>query len=197
MWFCQLCREKTSSVSPFLMSAILKVNSYWYTPLSVANGRSGWVRLTRVVTYKFWSIWFLINRWIAVSDRDMGARHRARAHSIQIMRIERVPSSKCRRSNIKQFHVRLLTGSRVFLPLFPELRKPLVHRRCPCDVALSIVQILMIVNVSPFSANSYRFESELILKQIVFQFISPRWPYKMGRVSVRPPIFDSILSMLF
>jgi len=36
--------------------------------------------------------------------RDMGARHRARAHSIQIMRVERVSSSKCRRANIKQFH---------------------------------------------------------------------------------------------
>lgn len=35
----------------------------------------------------------------------MGARHRARAHSIQIMRVERVSSSKCRRVNIKQFHV--------------------------------------------------------------------------------------------
>merc|ERR1711976_195875 len=36
--------------------------------------------------------------------RDMGARHRARASSIQIMRVEVIPSSKCRRPNIKQFH---------------------------------------------------------------------------------------------
>nr|ABW23173.1 ribosomal protein rpl18a [Arenicola marina] len=36
--------------------------------------------------------------------RDMGARHRARAHSIQIIKVEVIASSKCRRSNIKQFH---------------------------------------------------------------------------------------------
>ncbi|XP_013382035.1 60S ribosomal protein L18a [Lingula anatina] len=36
--------------------------------------------------------------------RDMGARHRARAHSIQIIRVQTVEASKCRRSNIKQFH---------------------------------------------------------------------------------------------
>uniref|UniRef100_A0A1L8DS66 60S ribosomal protein L18a n=1 Tax=Nyssomyia neivai TaxID=330878 RepID=A0A1L8DS66_9DIPT len=36
--------------------------------------------------------------------RDMGARHRARAHSIQIIKVESVVSSKCRRPHIKQFH---------------------------------------------------------------------------------------------
>ena len=35
----------------------------------------------------------------------MGARHRARASTIQIIKVEEVPSSKCRRTNIKQFHV--------------------------------------------------------------------------------------------
>ena len=40
-----------------------------------------------------------------IVDRDMGARHRARAHSIQIMRIEVIPNEKTRRANIKQFHV--------------------------------------------------------------------------------------------
>ncbi len=44
-----------------------------------------------------------------LSDRDMGARHRARAHSIQIMRIEVIPASKTRRANIKQFHVSAAT----------------------------------------------------------------------------------------
>ena len=39
-------------------------------------------------------------------DRDMGARHRARASAIQIIRIETVTASKCRRANVKQFHVR-------------------------------------------------------------------------------------------
>ncbi|XP_054996025.1 60S ribosomal protein L18a-like [Sorex araneus] len=36
--------------------------------------------------------------------RDMGARHRARAHSIQIMKVEEIPASKCRRPPVKQFH---------------------------------------------------------------------------------------------
>ena len=39
------------------------------------------------------------------SDRDMGARHRARAHSIQIIKIESLAANKCRRPAIKQFHV--------------------------------------------------------------------------------------------
>uniref|UniRef100_A0A8C3SRT7 Large ribosomal subunit protein eL20 n=1 Tax=Chelydra serpentina TaxID=8475 RepID=A0A8C3SRT7_CHESE len=36
--------------------------------------------------------------------RNMGARHRARAHSIQIMKVEEIAASKCRRPAVKQFH---------------------------------------------------------------------------------------------
>ncbi|BFZ10411.1 hypothetical protein BsWGS_13450 [Bradybaena similaris] len=36
--------------------------------------------------------------------RDMGARHRARAHSIHIIRVEEIAASKCRRPNTLQFH---------------------------------------------------------------------------------------------
>uniref|UniRef100_A0A452TYI5 Large ribosomal subunit protein eL20 n=1 Tax=Ursus maritimus TaxID=29073 RepID=A0A452TYI5_URSMA len=36
--------------------------------------------------------------------RDMGARHRARAHSIQVMKVEEIAASKCRRPAVKQFH---------------------------------------------------------------------------------------------
>ncbi|XP_031566619.1 60S ribosomal protein L18a-like [Actinia tenebrosa] len=36
--------------------------------------------------------------------RDMAARHRARGSSIQIMKVETVPSSKCRRPHVKQMH---------------------------------------------------------------------------------------------
>jgi len=54
--------------------------------------------------------------------RDMGARHRARAHSIQIMRLERVLASKCRRPNIKQFH-----DSKVKFPLPHRVSRSL-HR---------------------------------------------------------------------
>ncbi|KAK7006500.1 60S ribosomal protein L18A [Halocaridina rubra] len=36
--------------------------------------------------------------------RDMGARHRARAHSIQIMRVEAIGAKACRRPQTTQFH---------------------------------------------------------------------------------------------
>lgn len=35
----------------------------------------------------------------------MGARHRARAHAIQIMKVQVIAANKCRRAAIKQFHV--------------------------------------------------------------------------------------------
>lgn len=38
-------------------------------------------------------------------DKDMGARHRARADSIQIIKVEEIPAAKCRRAHITQFHV--------------------------------------------------------------------------------------------
>ncbi|XP_078727756.1 large ribosomal subunit protein eL20-like isoform X4 [Lampetra fluviatilis] len=44
--------------------------------------------------------------------RDMGARHRARAHSIQIMKVEVITASKCRRPGVKQFH-----NSKIRFPL--------------------------------------------------------------------------------
>ena len=47
----------------------------------------------------------------AVSDTDMAARHRARASSIHIIRVEEVAASKCRRANIVQFHVSRVTFS--------------------------------------------------------------------------------------
>ena len=41
----------------------------------------------------------------ACLDRDMAARHRARASSIQIIKVHVVPVRKCRRPHVKQFHV--------------------------------------------------------------------------------------------
>ncbi|GCB74115.1 large ribosomal subunit protein eL20 isoform X2 [Scyliorhinus torazame] len=49
---------------------------------------------------------------VTLCYRDMGARHRARAHSIQIMKVEEIPSSKCRRPAVKQFH-----NSKIKFPL--------------------------------------------------------------------------------
>uniref|UniRef100_A0A8C2MME1 60S ribosomal protein L18a n=1 Tax=Cricetulus griseus TaxID=10029 RepID=A0A8C2MME1_CRIGR len=37
-------------------------------------------------------------------DHYMGARHRAHAHSIQVMKVEEIAVGKCRRLAVKQFH---------------------------------------------------------------------------------------------
>jgi large subunit ribosomal protein L18Ae len=49
--------------------------------------------------------------------RDMAARHRARASSIQIIKVEKIPANKCRRPHVKQFHN-------------SKIRFPLPHRVC-------------------------------------------------------------------
>ncbi|TOF72693.1 hypothetical protein CGJ15_27490, partial [Vibrio parahaemolyticus] len=48
----------------------------------------------------------------------MGARHRARAHSIQIMRVETVPVGKCRRPLTTQFH-----NSKITFPYLSHKKK--------------------------------------------------------------------------
>merc|ERR1739837_41710 len=50
--------------------------------------------------------------------RDMGARHRARPHSIQIMRVEPVAASETRRSLVKQMH-----DSKIKFPLPSRVQK--------------------------------------------------------------------------
>merc|ERR1712170_168855 len=50
--------------------------------------------------------------------RDMGARHRARAHSIQIIRCEPVAASKTRRPAVQQFH-----DSKIKFPLPSRIQK--------------------------------------------------------------------------
>ena len=37
--------------------------------------------------------------------RDMGSKHRARSHSIQVMKVEEIAANKCKRVNILQYHV--------------------------------------------------------------------------------------------
>lgn len=45
------------------------------------------------------------NYYASSLDRDMAARHRARATVIQILKVEIIPASKCRRPNMKQLFV--------------------------------------------------------------------------------------------
>merc|ERR1711976_645251 len=51
--------------------------------------------------------------------RDMGARHRARAHSIQIIKVEPVAAINTRRPLIKQMH-----DSKIKFPLAQRIQKP-------------------------------------------------------------------------
>merc|ERR1711972_308841 len=56
--------------------------------------------------------------------RDMGSRHRARAHSIQVMRVETIAKSKCRRPITTQFH-----DSNIKFPLPCRVKKDLGRAR--------------------------------------------------------------------
>lgn len=56
--------------------------------------------------------------------RDMGARHRARAHSIQVMRVEEIDAKKCRRPNITQFH-----NTKIRFPLLHRIKMRTHHPR--------------------------------------------------------------------
>merc|ERR1712157_303941 len=50
--------------------------------------------------------------------RDMGARHRARAHAIQIIKVEPVAASQTRRAAVKQMH-----DSKIKFPLPSRVQK--------------------------------------------------------------------------
>merc|ERR1719369_55001 len=56
--------------------------------------------------------------------RDMGARHRARASSIHIIRVEVIKPSQCRRAHVKQFH-----DSKIRFPLPRRVAKRLHYPR--------------------------------------------------------------------
>ncbi|KAE8615432.1 hypothetical protein XENTR_v10008517 [Xenopus tropicalis] len=79
---------------------------YEKTPLKVKNFGI-WLRYdSRSGTHNMYREYRDLTTAAAVTQcyRDMGARHRARAHAIQIMKVEVIPASKCRRPAIKQFH---------------------------------------------------------------------------------------------
>jgi hypothetical protein len=74
----------------------------------------------------------------------MGARHRARAHSIQIMKVEEIAAGKCRRPAVKQFHVSdpecgadaglqgvVAHGQSLDTDCFPPHRTPRSNSHCP------------------------------------------------------------------
>uniref|UniRef100_A0A8C6LYI0 Large ribosomal subunit protein eL20 n=1 Tax=Nothobranchius furzeri TaxID=105023 RepID=A0A8C6LYI0_NOTFU len=76
------------------------------TPLKVKNFGI-WLRYdSRSGTHNMYREYRDLSTSGAVTQcyRDMGARHRARAHAIQIMKVQVIAANKCRRPAIKQFH---------------------------------------------------------------------------------------------
>ncbi|CAJ0925174.1 unnamed protein product [Ranitomeya imitator] len=73
---------------------------------------------------------------VTLCYRDMGARHRARAHSIHIMKVEVIPANKCRRPAIKQFHAGIaIEKLDIVGEVGVKLSRPVtVTRYLTCDV---------------------------------------------------------------
>ena len=59
-----------------------------------------------------------VTQAVTACYRDMGARHRARAHSLQIIKVEPVAASKTRRNIVKQMH-----DSKISFPLPSRVQK--------------------------------------------------------------------------
>merc|ERR1712053_34044 len=89
-------------------------------PMSIKNFGI-WLRYdSRSGTHNMYREYRDMNVCDAVTQcyRDMGARHRARAHSIQILRVEKVDASKTRRPLVKQMH-----DSKIKFPLPSRVQK--------------------------------------------------------------------------
>lgn len=79
-------------------------------PLKVKN-YGIWLRYTsRSGTHNMYKEYRDLTPGAAVTQcyREMGARHRARASSIQIIRIQELKSGDCRRPHVTQFHTKTL-----------------------------------------------------------------------------------------
>merc|ERR1712071_270779 len=93
-----------SSRKPLVKSSASSIHEK--TPLKVKNFGI-WLRYdSRSRTHNMYREYRDLTVSAAVTQcyRDMGARHRARAHSIQIMKVQVIAANKCRRPAIKQFH---------------------------------------------------------------------------------------------
>lgn len=56
--------------------------------------------------------------------RDMGSKHRARSHSIQVMKVQEIAPAQCKRNNISQYHVSVfLTDRKIFSVTTREQKK--------------------------------------------------------------------------
>nr|AFK36152.1 unknown [Lotus japonicus] len=86
-----------------------------------------WLRYdSRSGTHNMYREYRDLTRALAVTQcyRDMGAKHRARPSTIQIMKIKRLPAKECRRPHVTQFH-----DSKIKFPMVNKATKRLHHPR--------------------------------------------------------------------
>jgi len=95
-------------------------------PLSVKNFGI-WLRYdSRSGTHNMYREYRDLTRALAVTQcyRDMGAKHRARPSTIQIMKIKQLLAKDCRRVHVTQFH-----DSKIKFPMVNKATKRLHHPR--------------------------------------------------------------------
>merc|ERR1711941_194980 len=128
----------------FAPNAVIAKSKYWYfiSKLVKAKRASGEIlqckriREPKFHTVKNIGIWLrydsrsgthnmyreyrdlTVSAAVTACYRDMGARHRARAHSIQIIKVEPVAAAKTRRPIVKQMH-----DSKISFPLPSRVQK--------------------------------------------------------------------------
>ncbi|CAF0980036.1 unnamed protein product [Didymodactylos carnosus] len=86
-----------------------------------------WLRYdSRSGTHNMYREYRDLTRAAAVTQcyRDMGAKHRARPSTIQIMKIKRLQAKDCRRVHVTQFH-----DSKIKFPMVNKATKRLHHPR--------------------------------------------------------------------
>lgn len=95
-----MCAQRNRALSPFISSCVpLEVNSRFNIIMTGSH-------LSSCFPFCWFSSCDMHSLFLVLClDRDMGARHRARAHAIQIMKVQVIAANKCRRAAIKQFHV--------------------------------------------------------------------------------------------
>ena len=76
----------------------------------------------------------------------MAARHRARASSIHIIKVECIPASKCRRPHVKQFHVSHMTSHTISCNILFLLYYRNLQSDSPCLIvyAMDILRRLLL-----------------------------------------------------
>jgi len=72
-----------------------------------------------------------INNAVLQCYREMGGRHRARAHAIQIMRVEAIKNKDCKRPIVTQFHKSKIHFPLVYHGVFRDKKTKRFTRRAP------------------------------------------------------------------